>query len=77
MVGFLRGVEVYDYSGRAVADKIVKYVNLWHGLDIGGLGADINRQTPDLQKYDWPAIVAETVRWYDSRQDANSPGPDR
>ena len=71
VVNFLRCVEDYDYSGQAVVDKIVKYINLWHGLNIGELGADIDRQTSELQKYDWPAITAEAIKWYESKQDAN------
>jgi hypothetical protein len=71
VVNFLRCVEDYDYSGQAVVDKIVKYINLWHSLNIGELGADIDQQTSELQKYDWPAITAEAIKWYENKQDAS------
>jgi len=51
--------------------KTVKYINLWYGLDIGGLGSNVNRQTFESYKYDWPAITAEAIEWYESTQDAN------
>jgi hypothetical protein len=76
VVNFLRCVEDYDYSGQAVVDKIVKYINLWHGLNIGELGADIDQQTSELQKYDWPAITAEAIKWYENKQDALGPEGD-
>jgi len=77
VVNFLRCLEDFDYSTRAVADRIVKYINLWHGLDIGGLGTDVNRQTPQLQKYDWPAIIAEAIEWYDGKYKTADPNSTR
>jgi hypothetical protein len=46
--------------------RIVKYLNLWHDLDIGGLGTDVRKKTPDLDKMDLEAIAAEAVKWYDT-----------
>jgi len=71
MIGFLRRVEEGDRSVEYAIDEIVRYINAWYGLDIGGLGSDVDRQTPERNKYDWAAIVAETVEWYGSIQDAN------
>ena len=55
--------------------RIVKYLNLWYGLDIGGLGTDLRKKTPDLDKMDLETIAAEAVAWYDTvylRGDPNS-----
>ena len=65
-VNLLRGVEIFDSHNMIMACRIVKYINLWHGLNIGGLGTDINRETPKLYEYDWSAITAKVIEWYDS-----------
>ena len=59
-----------DYRGtwelwRAIS-RIVKYLNLWYDLDIGGLGTDVRKHAPDLDKMDLEAVAAEAVTWYDT-----------
>ncbi|MCK4292784.1 MAG: hypothetical protein KAY65_06285 [Planctomycetes bacterium] len=70
MIAFLRRLDDYHYAVQAVVDRIVKYINLWHGQNIGELGSDITDETDDLHTYDWPAITAEAIEWYDSRNNA-------
>lgn len=81
MIRCLRGVEDYRLSRgvrantiRAV-NRIVKHINLWYGMNIGGLGSDIAKLTSDRQKYDWSKITAEAIEWNENRStavDANS-----
>ena len=70
-------IERFNYPDCEIADIIVKYVNLWHGLDIGGLGDDVNLQTPDIRSYDWRAITAEAIEWYDTEYNAADPNSAR
>ena len=53
--------------------RIVKYLNLWYGLDIGGLGSDVRKQTPDLDKMDLEAVAAEAIEWYDTIYNSADP----
>ncbi len=65
-VGFLRGVTDFRRADWAI-DRICKQLNLWHGTNLGGLGTDVERQSPELGKHDWPAIATAAVRWHDGR----------
>lgn len=68
MIESLRHME-YGQQGWSIwgaISRIVKYLNLWHGLDIGGLGSDLRKKTPDLDKMDLEAVAAEAVEWYDT-----------
>jgi len=75
MIRYLRSVEDYQWHSRAI-DRIVKYINLWYDMDIGGLGSDIRKSVGSFStKYDWPKITAEAIEWYESWNtaiDANS-----
>jgi len=73
MIAFLRRANVYDNSTAPAIDKVVKYVNLRHNQNIGKLGTDITQQTPNLENHPWPAIAAEAIKWYETR---NTPDPD-
>jgi hypothetical protein len=70
-VNLLRAIEAFDHSDRLITYRIIKYINLWYELDIGGLGTDVTRSTHDIYKYDWPAITAEAIEWYDSEYEAS------
>ncbi|MBN2271298.1 MAG: hypothetical protein JXN61_11830, partial [Sedimentisphaerales bacterium] len=75
LIDSLRRFEGLYLSPAYPVGKTVKYINLWYGLDIGGLGNDVNRQVLESHKYDWPAITAEAIEWYDTEYkaaDANS-----
>ena len=69
-VNLLRAVEAFDYANRLMTYRIVRYINLWHGLDIGGLGTDVTYDVRDSYKFDWRAITTETIEWYDSEYGA-------
>jgi len=71
LINYLGRIEGSDSSATFSITIIVKYINLWHGLDIGGLGTDVTQDTGDTRKYDWPAITAEAIEWYEDNQDAN------
>ncbi len=45
-----------------VIDRIVKYLNLWNGTNLGGLGTDINHQSEEWG-HDWQAIAREAIEW--------------
>jgi len=51
-------------------DRIVRYINFWHGLNIGGLGSDTTESTKNRSKLDWSKIAAEAIEWYDSKYKA-------
>jgi len=42
-------------------DRMSRYLNLWHGLDIAGLGTDVTQQTADEHKVDWKTVAAEAI----------------
>jgi len=42
-------------------DRMSRYLNLWHGLDIGGLGTDLTQEAADRFKTDWKAVAAEAI----------------
>ena len=50
-------------------DRTVKYLNHWHGVNIGFLGDDITEQTRSEERFDWKAIAAEASRWHETRID--------
>jgi len=47
-------------------DRMVKQMNLWHAVNLGKRGWDNRQESPELHKYDWEAIVADAVKWYDA-----------
>jgi hypothetical protein len=78
LINFLRLIKDYDDYVVGCIDRTVKHINLWHGLDIGGLGNDTAGSTPELDKYDWTAITAEAIEWYDNKYDSdNASSPKR
>ncbi len=67
MIESLRHMEYHrSWAMWGAISRIFKYLNLWHDLDIGGLGSDLRKQTPDLDKMDLEAVAAEAVEWYDT-----------
>jgi len=83
MIRCLRGIADYQLSGMSmqawgrtrVVEKIFKYINLWHGLDIDGLGFDNAKSAGYRSTDDWSKIIAEAIEWYESWStaiDANS-----
>ncbi|MHC4743376.1 MAG: hypothetical protein ACYS8Z_15780 [Planctomycetota bacterium] len=71
----LRGMEYRgSWSIWEAIDRSVRHLNHWHGINIGGLGSDIRKMTPDLNRLEFEAIAAEAIEWYDSEyktSDAN------
>jgi len=62
--------DVSDYqSARWVIDRVVKQINLWHGVDIGGLGIDVSRQSPQITNVDWHTVIADAVTWHETGVD--------
>ncbi len=48
-------------------DRTVGRLNLWYDMDIGGLGADLSLHGErDEWGYDWKAIAAEAIEWYET-----------
>lgn len=67
MIESLRNTKCHrNWSQWETISKIVKYLNLWYDLNIGGLGTDVRRTTSDLDKMDLEAVAAEAVEWYDT-----------
>lgn len=74
LIESLRQMEYHpSWSLWGAISRIVKCINLWHGLDIGGLGCDVRKQTPDLDKMDLEAVAAEAVEWYDTFHSSADP----
>ena len=77
MIESLRYMEYRrDWSVWNTISGIVRYLNLWHGLDIGGLGSDVRKEIPDLDKMDLEAFAVEAIEWYDTKYkvaDPNTP----
>ena len=66
--------DTYQFSGWAsnnpyAVDGIVRYLNLWNDVNIGGLGSDVTRLVPDSYSFDWKAIALEAIRWSRTRVD--------
>jgi len=58
---------VSDHQGaRWVIDRVVKQINLWHGVDIGGLGIDVSQQSPQVSNVDWHTVIADAVTWHET-----------
>jgi len=74
IVDFLRNTGAVAASPWAL-DRMVKQLNLWYDLDLGRLGWDARRQTPDAHKRDWPSIVGQAVAWYDGGGASKQPRP--
>jgi len=75
LVNFLRSVEYYDNSDMYSFNKVVKYINLWHTLNIGELGTDVTQDSRDIHKRDWTSIIAEAIKWYEGTQAGRSISP--
>lgn len=76
MIRFLRGTDD-EWLARWAVDRVVKQLNAWYGLKLGGLGRDTSRELENLYGLDWHAIIAETLKWYESRQPASQPAATR
>lgn len=50
-----------ENSNWRAVDRTTKYMNLWYGKNIGGLGSDISKETPDILGHDWQAIAREVI----------------
>ena len=72
MIRFLRSIEDYNDSVTSAVGMIVRYINLWHNLNIGKLGTNARESIRRRYMYDWRAITAETIKWYETR---NTPDP--
>ena len=60
--------DTHKVEGRArskwwAVDRSVKYLNLWHGVDIGGLGSDVTQETYSEYAFNWKAIAEQALRW--------------
>jgi hypothetical protein len=65
IVDFLESLDFFDYRRATwVVDRMVKYINLWYGVDIAGLGTDVMHDPEDMYGRDWRAIAAEAIEWY-------------
>jgi len=76
MIRYLRSAEDCQWDSTGPIERIVKYINLWYGLNIGALGSDFAKPTRYPTRYNWPRITAEAIEWYDNRTtpaDPNSP----
>ncbi|HUW34398.1 MAG TPA: hypothetical protein VM223_22555 [Planctomycetota bacterium] len=54
--------------------RVVKQINAWHGVDIGGLGA--GPETDRHVRQDWQLVAADAVAWYHTGVDPGSVQPD-
>ena len=78
MIESLRYMEYRrDWPIWEAISRIVKYLNLWHGLDIGGLGSNVGKQTPDFDKMDLEAVAVEAIEWYDTKYKVADPNTAR
>ncbi len=71
LINYLGRIEGPDSSATFSITIIVRHLNLWHGLDIGGLGTDVTQISRDTHNHNWPAITAEAIKWYEGTQDAS------
>jgi predicted Ser/Thr protein kinase len=55
--------EGYSSSMWWPIDRVVRQLNSWHELNLGGIGADLNRETQS-GKIDWPAVARETLKHF-------------
>ncbi len=62
----VQGRASYSSSG---VDRCVKYLNLWHKIDIGGLGENPTQETQNDHSYDWRAITREAIAWSETGLD--------
>ncbi len=74
MIESLRYMEYRrDWSVWMAIGKIVRYLNLWHDVDIGGLGSDLSKQIPELDKINLEAVAVEAIEWYDTKYKSADP----
>jgi len=72
MIDFLRGVTDYRKAGFAI-DRVVRQINLWHGVNIAELGVDVERFTPGLGWLDFQRIATDAIQWYETGVDPSVP----
>jgi len=78
MIESLRYMEYRrDWSIWKAISRIVRYLNLWHGVDIGGLGSDVRKEIPELDKMDLEAVAVEAIEWYDTKYKGADPNAER
>jgi len=64
---FLTSAKDYARAGKALG-LMVKYINLWHGVNIAGLGSDVKAGLPHANLYGWREIVLDVLNWRDTGQ---------
>jgi hypothetical protein len=78
MIESLRYMEYRrDWSVWKAISRIARYLNLWHGMDIGGLGSDVRKEIPALDKMDLEAVAVEAIEWYDKKSRSADPNAER
>ncbi|MHC4714219.1 MAG: hypothetical protein ACYTAN_13285 [Planctomycetota bacterium] len=65
--GYLRGKSWFRRAGETVG-LVVQYVNLWNGIDIGGLGGDPGASFRLRYDRNWREIVDAVLDWYRTRR---------
>ncbi|NQT87142.1 M56 family metallopeptidase [bacterium] len=67
-VQYFRDAE-YIHNMDSVVSRMVRQINAWHGIDIGGLGADVKRTPSDIHTFDMAKLAAKAVRWHAARRE--------
>ncbi|MHC4570086.1 MAG: hypothetical protein ACYTE3_30555 [Planctomycetota bacterium] len=68
MIESLRNAEYgpQGYSFSVAISRIVKYLNLWYDVDIGGLNSDTKKRDARLYRKYMDTVASEAVKWYDT-----------
>ncbi|NLW86241.1 MAG: hypothetical protein GXY38_05155 [Planctomycetes bacterium] len=45
-------------------DRAVRCLNSWNDLNLGGVGQDINDETVDHAKIDWPSLAKQVLEHF-------------
>ncbi|MFC1601703.1 hypothetical protein ACFL34_05085, partial [Candidatus Sumerlaeota bacterium] len=62
-------VEGYSWSRSQTVDRAVKHLNRLNEVNIGELGSDVSRPTPNERGHDWRVIAKQAVLWAEGGAD--------
>lgn len=71
--------EDYQFEGYSVpnwwpVDRAVRYLNSWNNLNLGGVGSDVNSETSDNDRIDWPDLAKKALAHF-GRKDNKPASP--
>ena len=68
MIESLRKAEYgpQGYSFSVAIGRVVKHLNRWYDVDIGGLSSDMKKRDARLYRKYMDTVASEAVRWYDT-----------